>query len=180
MIATGVASRAIYGAVNDGKTDNTTAIQTAIDRCAARGGGVLPISGGGTYVTGPIELRSRVVLRIVAPTVLKNIADHTRYQPAFIGYPFRFANDPAVTGTGPLLPGKPEAMISAFNAEDTGIIGDGTIDGSGADAVAATPDNPGGLSWWQLAATPRPHVISGLPRYPDQQWIAAAMARGIL
>ena len=27
-----------YGAVNDGKTDNTTAIQTAIDRCAARGG----------------------------------------------------------------------------------------------------------------------------------------------
>jgi hypothetical protein len=27
-----------YGAVNDGKTDNTTALQTAIDRCAQSGG----------------------------------------------------------------------------------------------------------------------------------------------
>src|SRR5215469_4209202 len=54
-----------YGAVNDGKTDNTTALQTAIDRCA-QGGGVVSITGGGTYVTGPIELKSRVYLRIDA------------------------------------------------------------------------------------------------------------------
>jgi polygalacturonase len=153
-----------YGAVNDGKTDNTTAIQTAIDRCGSRGG-VVPIAGGGTYLTGPIELRSRVMLRIVAPTILKNVADHTRYQPAFIGYPFRFANNPAVTGTGPLLTGKPEAMISAINAVDTGIIGDGTIDGSGGDAVAATPDNPSGLSWWQLAANAK--SLTSYPGFPD-------------
>jgi polygalacturonase len=112
-----------YGAVNDGKTDNTTALQTAIDHCA-QSGGVVSITGGGTYVTGPIELRSRVYLRIDAPTVLKNTTDHTRYQPAFIGYPFRFANNPSVTGTGPSLPGKPEAMISAVNVEESGIIGD--------------------------------------------------------
>jgi polygalacturonase len=68
-----------YGAVNDGKTDNTTAIQTAIDRCAQSGGGTVPIAGGGVYVSGPIELRSRVFLRISAPTVLKNTTDHTRY-----------------------------------------------------------------------------------------------------
>ncbi len=155
-----------YGAVNDGKTDNTTAIQTAIDRCAARGGGVVPITGGGTYVTGPIVLRSRIFLRIDAPTVLKSTADHTRYQPAFIGYPFRFANDPSVTGTGPSLAGKPEALVSAAEAEDVGIFGDGTIDGSGADpAAAATPDNPSALSWWQLAVNAK--SLTSYPGFPD-------------
>ena len=148
-----------YGAVNDGKTDNTTALQTAIDRCA-QSGGVVPITGGGTYVTGPIELRSRIYLRIDAPTVLKNTTDHTRYQPAFIGYPFRFANDPSVTGTGPSLPVKPEAMISANDVEESGIIGDGTIDGSGADL-----DNLGGPSWWQLAAAAK--TLTSYPGFPD-------------
>jgi polygalacturonase len=155
-----------YGAINDGATDNTAAIQTAINRCAARGGGIVPITGGGTYVTGPIELKSRVMLRISAPTILKNTTDHTRYQPAFIGYPVRFANDPAVTGTGPLLPGKPEAMISAVDVEDSGIIGDGTIDGSGnVPAAVATPDNPSKLSWWQLAANAK--SLTSYPGFPD-------------
>ncbi|CCD99267.1 glycosyl hydrolase family 28 protein [Bradyrhizobium sp. STM 3809] len=155
-----------FGAVNDGKTDNAAAIQAAIDHCA-QGGGVVPISGGGTFVTGPIQLRSHVVLRIDAPTVLKNTTDHSRYQPAFIGYPFRFANDPAVSGTGPALSGRPEAMISAIDAEDTGIVGDGTIDGSGADpAAAATSDNPGALSWWQLAANAK-KAGTPYPAFPD-------------
>src|SRR5215469_15509672 len=155
-----------HGAVNDGMTDNTTAIQAAIDRCAASGGGIVPITGGGVYMTGPIELKSRVMLRIDAPTILKNTTDHTRYQPAFIGYPFRFANDPAVSGTGPVLPGKPEAMISAIDVVDAGIIGDGTIDGSGNDAAAAaTPDNPGALSWWQLAANAK--SLTSYPGFPD-------------
>jgi len=155
-----------YGAVNDAKTDNTTAIQAAIDRCAALGGGVVPITGGGTYITGPIHLHSRIFLQVVAPTILKNTNDHTRYQPAFIGYPFQFANNPAVTGVGPTLPGLPEAMISAENAYDVGIIGDGTIDGSGADpAAAATPDNPNALSWWQLAFNAKSDTA--YPGFPD-------------
>jgi polygalacturonase len=155
-----------YGAVNDGTTDNTTAIQTAIDRCAAHGGGVVPITGGGTYVTGPIELRSGIFLRVDAPTVLKNTTDHTQYQPAFIGYPFRFANNPSVTGTGPSLPGKPEAMISAADAENVGIFGDGTIDGSGNEpAAAATPDNPTALSYWQLALNAKNDT--SYPGFPD-------------
>jgi polygalacturonase len=155
-----------YGAAADGVTDNTTAIQTAIDRCAAHGGGVVPVTGGGTYVTGPIELKSHIFLRVDAPTVLKNTTDHTQYQPAFIGYPFRFANNPAVTGTGPSLSGLPEAMISAYQAEDVGIFGDGTIDGSGNEpAAAATPDNPDALSYWQLAANAKSDT--SYPGFPD-------------
>ena len=136
----------------------------------------MPITGGGTYITGPIHLKSHILLQITAPTVLKNTNDHSQYQPGFVGYPFEFKNDPAVTGIGPSLPGKPEAMISAYDAVDVGIVGDGTIDGSGADQPAfATPDNPNGESYWQqaweytVAQIPFPGfpdipISNGLPR----------------
>ena len=138
------------GAVNDGMTDNTAAIQAAIEACASQGGGIVQVDGGGTYVTGPLRLEDHVFLKVAAPTVLKNTVDHTVYQPAFIGYPFQFANDPSATGIGPSLPGHPEAMISGEGLTDTGIIGDGTIDGSGADAPPASIDN--GQNWWAMAA----------------------------
>ncbi len=157
----------IYGATNDGTTDNTVMLQKTIDDCAASGGGIVRITGGGTYITGPISLHSHIYLLIDAGTVLKNTNDHSRYQPAFIGYPFEFKNDPAVSGAGPTLPGLPEAMISAYNATDVGILGQGTIDGSGADPAAfATPDNLSALSWWQLAANAKA-AGTAYAGYPD-------------
>ena len=157
----------VYGATADGTTDNTAMIQKAIDDCAATGGGTVLVSGGGTFVTGPIALRSHVHLRVDESTVLKNTTDHSRYQPAFIGYPFQFKNDPAATGTGPSLPGLPEAMISARDATDVGISGAGTIDGSGADPAAGpTADNPQALSWWALATAAKT-AATPYPGYPD-------------
>lgn len=158
----------VYGAANDGVTDNTAMIQDAIDDCAAGGGGIVPIGGGGVYLTGPILLRSHIHLQVDGGTTLKNIADHSRYQPAFIGYPFQFKNDPAVTGTGPSLPGLPEAMISASGADDVGLFGPGTIDGSGNDpATSATPDNPQQLSWWTLANNTKAANPTSYPGFPD-------------
>lgn len=157
----------VYGAIGDGVTDNTTMLQSAIDDCAAAGGGIVRLTGGGIFITGPIQLRSHIHLQIDAGTTLKNTADHSRYQPAFIGYPFQFANDPAVTGTGPTLPGLPEAMISANGVDDVGIIGSGTIDGSGNDlATTATSDNPNRLSWWTLANNAKA-AGTAYPGYPD-------------
>lgn len=138
---------AAYGAVADGMSDNTTAIQQAINDCAAMGGGIVRLGGGGIYITGPITLQSHIHLQVDAGTTLKNTNDHSRYQPAFIGYPFRFQNDPAATGAGPSLPGLPEAMISAANATDVGILGTGTIDGSGNVPDPADSNS----SWWDLA-----------------------------
>lgn len=158
----------VYGAANDGITDNTVMIQKAIDGCAAIGGGIVSLSGGGTYITGPLSLRSHVHLMIDAGTTLKNTNDHTRYQPAFIGYPFRFQNIPSQNGSvGPALLGLPEAMISAKDVVDVGILGTGTIDGSGADPAAfSTSDNPNGYSWWRLA-TDAKTAGTPYPGYPD-------------
>ena len=160
----------IYGATNDGTTDNTVMLQKTIDDCAASGGGIVRVTGGGTYITGPISLRNHIYLQVDAGTVLKNTNDHSRYQPAFIGYPFQFKNDPAATGAGPTLPGLPEAMISAHDVTDVGIIGAGTIDGSGADpAAVATSDNPTKLSWWALAANAKAAggTYAGYPDIPS-------------
>lgn len=163
----------VFGATNDRMTDNTVMLQKTIDGCAEIGGGIVRLSGGGTYVTGPISLRSHVHLMIAAGTTLKNTNDHSRYQPAFIGYPFQFKNDPAENdGVGPMLPGLPEAMISAKDVVDVGILGTGTIDGGGDDPAAfATPDNLNGYSWWKLAADANAARAADpdyrYPGYPD-------------
>ena len=53
-----------YGAKPDGKSDNTAAIQKAIDDCAAKGGGRVLVPGGGTYVTYTLNLKNNVDLHI--------------------------------------------------------------------------------------------------------------------
>lgn len=52
-----------FGAVGDRVTLNTRAIQTAIDECAASGGGRVTVPAG-TYKTGTIWLKSRVELHL--------------------------------------------------------------------------------------------------------------------
>ncbi len=58
-----------YGAVGDGKTLNTAAIQKAIDDCASKNGGTVLLEDG-TYMTGSIVLRSNVNLHIEQNAVL--------------------------------------------------------------------------------------------------------------
>ena len=125
-----------FGAIGDGVTDNTAAIQSAINTCAKLGGGPvrLPLVGDkGTYLTGPITLASHVKLQIDKGVILRATTDHARYHVAFLNYPYH-AN---------------EALVSAYRAVETGIIGPGTIDGQG-----GAPALGGGPSWWQQTQPP--------------------------
>jgi BNR repeat protein/pectate lyase-like protein len=69
------ATKAVYdvrdhGAVGDGKTLDTRAIQAAIDVCHKAGGGRIYL-GGGTFLSGSIFLKSNVTLyRVVASRIL--------------------------------------------------------------------------------------------------------------
>lgn len=59
-----------YGARNDGSTDATGAIRSAIQAAKAAGGGTVHIPPG-NYITGPIELVDNLVLHIEAGATLQ-------------------------------------------------------------------------------------------------------------
>ena len=138
MAANPVCNPLTYGAVGDGLTDNTTAIQTAIDDCAAAGGGIVPLSvvpgQAGVYLTAPIQLKSHILLQINTGATLQGTSNEAYYTPAFIDYPY--------VESAPY-----EALVSAFQATDVGVIGAGTIDGAGNQTQPG-----GGPSWWTQAS----------------------------
>ncbi|MER7807417.1 glycosyl hydrolase family 28 protein [Streptomyces sp900116325] len=105
-----------FGAVADGRTKDTAAIQAAIDAAHAAGGGVAHLPPG-TYLSGGIELRSRVTLHLEAGAVLLGSTDLTDYPP--------HEGPPADCDAGQ------RHLVFARGATDIAITGAGTIDGQG-------------------------------------------------
>src|SRR4051812_45908355 len=52
-----------FGAVGDGAANNTAAIVKAIDACRAAGGGVVVVPAG-RFLTGPLEIFSKMNLKV--------------------------------------------------------------------------------------------------------------------
>lgn len=102
-----------FGAKADGVTNDTRAIQAAIDSCASRGGGIVRLSGG-AFLSAPIVLKSHITLDIERGATLLGSTDFNDY--------------PKITEFR--QPGR-QALVSATNAEDLAIVGGGTINGSG-------------------------------------------------
>ena len=69
-----------FGAVGDGKTVDTAAIQNAIEAAHGQGGGTVWIAGG-DFVSGTLELKSDVTLRIARDAVLRASRDPSHYAP---------------------------------------------------------------------------------------------------
>jgi polygalacturonase len=118
-----------FGAVGDGKTNDTLAIQQALDRCSVLGGGQVHVPGG-EYLTGAIMLHSNTILHLDADASLlgsSNLADYSLTQVRWEGH--------WVKGY--------IGLISAVDANNIGITGRGRIVGN--PAIKGRVDAQNGL-----------------------------------
>lgn len=106
-----------YGAIPDGLTLNTNAINTAIADCSRKGGGVVLVPAG-YWLTGPIVLKSGVNLHVVRAAMLQFSSDLNQY-PIVAG---NWEGHPAARCQSPL---------SGTDLENIAITGSGIIDGNG-------------------------------------------------
>jgi len=106
-----------FGAVGDGTTNSTKAIQKAIDSCASAAGGVVSFRPG-VYLTGALFLKSNVHLRLdQGVTLLGSQAD---------------AHYPSVwTRVAGIEMKWPAALINVNDEKNVRISGGGIIDGQG-------------------------------------------------
>jgi polygalacturonase len=115
-----------YGAVPDGITINTKAIQSAIDKCASsKTGGVIVVPKG-VFLSGAIFLKQGVDLLVEKDGVLKattNIDDYPMIQTRWEGTEELWTS----------------AFVNAEGVTDLDISGEGTIDGSGEEWVQKNP-----------------------------------------
>src|SRR5262249_26333778 len=68
-----------YGAKGDGATKDTAAIQKAIDDCSAGKGGGTVVLEPGTYVSGPVLLKSNMTFELKKDATLLGSPDHEDY-----------------------------------------------------------------------------------------------------
>jgi polygalacturonase len=130
-----------FGALVDGQHKDTAAIQAAIAQCASSGGTVL--LSGGTYLSAPIFLPSRVTLKVESGSILRGSQDFKDYR-----LPDDLETDLSrITYL---------SLVNATDATDIAITGQGIIDGAG-------------QPWWEmefqarrdgLPETRRPRLIT--------------------
>lgn len=117
-----------FGAVGDGKADDTVSIQTAINCLPVGGRLFIP---DGVYNIAPINLKSHITVELSANAVLLGNTDTTRY-PVVPGELVDIETGEAVhfgTWEGNAVP-MHQALLFAEYAEDIKIVGRGTVDGN--------------------------------------------------
>ena len=113
-----------YGAVGDGATLNTAALQRAIDACGAGEEVVIP---AGAYLTGGLRLHSHMRLKLEDGAVLQGSANPEDYLPMI---PSRFEGIERMCYQSLLNLGSLD-HTSGPNASDVLIYGAGTVAGGG-------------------------------------------------
>jgi polygalacturonase len=105
-----------YGAVSDGQTLNTQAIAKAVDACAKAGGGRVVVPAG-SWLTGPIELKSNINLHVERGGLVLFTPDLTQY--------------PIIKASSTSSSYTPASPIYGYDLKNIAITGDGIIDGNG-------------------------------------------------
>jgi polygalacturonase len=103
------------GVVGDGEVVNAVGIQKVIVGCVAKGGGTVSFPAG-RYLTGTIQIKSNVTLRLEEGATILGSTEAGDYRNL----------DPFNDGNGHPLG---DALIVAVDAEHVGIEGSGTVDG---------------------------------------------------
>lgn len=113
------------GAINDGKTLNTQVIRKTIDKLSAQGGGTLFFPAG-TYLTGPIVLKSNITIDIESGATILFSSNFDDYLP-FVEMRYEGV---VMKSFSPLF--------YAYGQENITIKGRGKVDGNG-------------QAWWYAA-----------------------------
>ncbi len=106
-----------FGAIGDGETLTTKAIQDAIDAASKAGGGKV-IFPAGTYLSGALFVKSNVEFHIGEGVVIKAIQDNSKY-------PERKTRIAGIEMEWP------SALINVYKQKNVRITGKGIIDGNG-------------------------------------------------
>ena len=115
-----------YGAIGDGKTLDTAAIQSAIDKCFHDKGGTVLIPAG-DFLSGTLQLKSNITLHIASTGKLWGSPKRADYT----------AGNGVPPGNGNIV------FLYAVNANNISIEGKGTIDGNGLAFYNGKGDNTG-------------------------------------
>lgn len=107
-----------YGAIGDGVTMNTVAIQKAVDACAAAGGGKVVVPAG-VFMSGPIHLKSHIEFHLSAGAIVRGSANRADYPPQDMeSHGYRFNEWLA-------------SLVTGYKLENVSITGRGVLDGHG-------------------------------------------------
>jgi len=106
-----------YGVISDTTTNNSPAIQKAIDDCAAKGGGIVYFKPG-VYVSGSIFIKSNTQLRIDKGVLIlgsQNFSDYPDIDTRIAGIEMKW----------------PAALINLIDVKNAAITGEGIINARG-------------------------------------------------
>lgn len=106
-----------FGAIADGKTLTTKAIQATIDVCAAKGGGIVTFKPG-QYLTGSLFIKKGVTLRLDKGVELfgsQSLADYPEIDTRVAGLEMRW----------------PAALLNVIDQTNVAIVGEGTVNAQG-------------------------------------------------